>query len=252
MKNGHGGWLLVAFGAFGALGAVAAQSPSPPARHDPRAIAVLDAARAATGGAAWAGVHSVRYRATVASGAHQGVAETLEDTRTGRYVDRYVVGEVRGGQGFDGTAPWTSDVRGREASAGAAEGEAASVTEVYRRSLSYWFRDRHPGALDYLGRTSAAGREFDRIGVLPTGGRPFEMWVDTRSHWISRVLEVESGVQRVTQFDDYRRVAGLFMPFAARTSVGAPELDTVVKFIAIDINPPLAADAFARPAAIDP
>jgi hypothetical protein len=225
-------------------------SPSPSRTDDARtarALALLDAARAATGGAQWARVHAIRYRAAVSSGARQGTAETVEDTRTGRFVDRYVLGEVGGGQGFDGTAAWTSDVSGRGVSSGAAEGAASNVNEVYRRSLAYWFRARHPARFGDLGPEVRDGRSFERIAIEPAGGRPFEMWIDLQSHRIARLLDNDSGVARVTEFSDYRPVQGLSLPFAVRTSVGEPRFDTLVRFTSIEIDPVLPADAFARP-----
>ena len=220
--------------------------PTAAARDEARAMAVLEASRAAAGGAGWARVRAIRYRAEVASGAEHGTAETLEDARTGRYVDRYVLGAVRGGQGFDGALAWSADVSGH-VSAGAAEGAESSVNEVYRRSLSYWFRNRHAGRLAYRGRARANGREFERIAALPAGGRAFELWVDAHTHLIARLVEPGPGAERVTELGDYRRVQGLLFPFAARTSLGDPRLDTVVTFTSIEIDPPLPANAFARP-----
>ena len=109
-------WLTAGLALLLPASSGAAAPPGPDARaadaRDGRAIAVLDAARAASGGRRWARVHTIRYLAQVASGPQSGSAETLEDTRTGRYVDRYLLGQVRGGQGFDGQRPWRRARRG--------------------------------------------------------------------------------------------------------------------------------------------
>ena len=53
------------------------------------AAAVLQAARQATGGAAWDGVHTLHVHARLQSSDRSGMSDRYEDVRTGRFVREY-------------------------------------------------------------------------------------------------------------------------------------------------------------------
>jgi hypothetical protein len=222
-----------------------ASAPAADAADRRHAERLLDSARAATGGAAWKSVRTIRYRAAVSAGGRSGSTETVEETLTGRYADRYIVGQVRGGQGFDGARSWMSDVTGTRISSGGPDGARADVTEVYRRSLAYWFRSRHAARLRALGERDEGGRSFELIAIEPSGGRPFEMWLDARTHRIARITESGPAGRRITELSDYRRVGDVLLPFSVHSALEGDEPDaTVVVFESIEINPVLSRNAF--------
>jgi hypothetical protein len=212
---------------------------------DPHALAILDAARAASGGELWRALRAVRYRAEVSSNGMQGTAETVEDSVSGRFADHYVLGPIKGGQGFDGTAAWTQNLSGESALEESAAGKAATVNEVYRRSFAYWFRERHAATIALAGTEADGKRQFDVVRITPTGGRPFDFWIDQQSHEIARIVEKAGDDTQSTYLFEYRAVEGLRFPFRTRTSNGVEQFDTTVKFTSIELNPPLTAAMFA-------
>jgi len=54
-----------------------------------------------------------------------------------------------------------------------------AANEAWRRSLSYWYPDRRQGEIADEGERREGERTFHVLRITPTGGRPFEMWIDT-------------------------------------------------------------------------
>jgi hypothetical protein len=238
--------LLVSCGFAGTPAATAADPP--PAEAGGAAKALLAATREAAGGAAWERVRGIHAHGQVETGGLAGTAESWADLATGRYLDRWELGPVKGATGFDGETAWLEDASGQARPEQGEDGRQAAANESYRRALGYWFPERHPAAVEPLGEREEGGRRFHVLRLTPRGGRPFELWLDAVTLLVDRTVEPGATQTQTVFYSDYRDVEGVKLPFASRTSTGDPRYDVVARLDAVTLGEPLAAARFAMPA----
>lgn len=213
----------------------------------PNAADVLSQSKAAAGGAAWDSVHVIRTRAQVATSGLAGPVESIEDVRIGSSVSHYQLGPMKGANGYDGKQAWTQDNSGQVAIQGAEDARQAATNDAYRTMRAYWYPDRAPGEVVYAGGKSEGGTAFDIIRITPKGGRPFEMWLDGRTHLVARMVEKTAIDLQTTFLSDYRSVDGKMIPFAVRQSNGEVKYDTNIKVESVAFEDAAPALAFAPP-----
>jgi hypothetical protein len=225
--------------------APAARAPATAATPDP--IALLAAAKAASGGAAWDAMKSQHSQVKLGAANLEGSVERWSDITSGKSVLRYSIGPLAGGAGFDGKAVWTQDGTDPpkvETAAGALE---LAANAAYRDRLAFWYQDRAPARIVYKERADVEGRKFDVVSITPNGGRAFEFWINPESKLIERLVEREADVTRTEIYTDRRDVQGVKIPFHVRTTRGDPKFDEVVDVQKITFNEPLAGIAFGPP-----
>ncbi len=242
--------------------AAAAASPAPTAtatapapERDPAAL--LARFKEVTGGAAWDRIRVLRTTGSVHVGGLEGTFETVEEIGTGRGKSRFDLGPMSGAIGFDGTTPWSQDGSGEVTLQRGEEALEAARNDAYRTSLAWWFPERWPAALRALPDREQDGRRFAIVEITPRGGRPFELWLDVETGLPERAVE-HGGVETiVTTLGDWRTVettppgsatpAPVRLPFHQRANTGEAKYDLVAQATAVEVDPPLAADAFAPP-----
>lgn len=230
------------------LAAAAAVLASAAAHADPKADAILAAARAASGGAAWDRIEGETGAARVETGGLSGTATSTIDVKTGAYRDDFVLGPAKGAQGFDGTTVWSVDPSGQPRVESGADAHLAAINSAYRNSLAYWYPDRHHATITYTGQKQDAGAAYDVIRIVPEGGRPFDFWIDTKTHLISRMAEKGEVDLSTEYYSDFRDVQGTKVPFATRVSIGTPKYDQHITVTKADIVPRPAPATFRMPA----
>ncbi|WP_447725976.1 hypothetical protein [Sphingomonas koreensis] len=132
---------------------------------------------------------------------------------------------TRGGNtrsmGFDGKARWTSGpgkVDTRSDSASLQE----AITTDYLSINGFFFPDRFPAAFKYLRSAAEGDRRFDIVQITPRGGRPLEVWFDSSTHLIQRVVDTQGTSAIRVEASDYRRSADGLM-IAYRLDVFGPD-----------------------------
>lgn len=224
------------------------KASAPVAAAGGSAAAVLARAKEASGGKAWDAVTTRHVRARLHVGGLDGVAESIEDVRTGHHALRYSLGPLKGGQGFDGTTSWTQDASGQARAEESEDARRGAADEAYRTALAFWYPRRWPGQVESLGRREDGARRFDVLRITPRGGRPFELWIDAASGLFDRVVETGAVDTRTAFFSDFREVDGVKVPFATRSTNGDTRYDQLVTAESVRFNEPIAAGAFAVPA----
>ena len=215
---------------------------------EPRPQDVLAQSKAAMGGAAWDNVRVVHTRAHLETSGLKGPIDAIEDVRTGASVSRYELGPVKGANGFDGKTIWTQDNSGQVAIQGADDARQGAANEAYRTMRAFWYPQRAAAEIAYAGGKNDGGRDFDILRITPKGGRPFELWVDAKTHLFDRTIEKMSTETQTTFVSDYRSVDGKLLPFAIRTTNGETKYDSIIKVDSITFEDGAPAQAFAPPA----
>ena len=227
-----------------ALVAISLMIPSFAHAADP--AAVLARAKEASGGKGWDAVHVLHTVTRVSTGGLSGPAECWEDLRKGHFVDTYSLGPVQGAEGFDGKA-WSQDSSGQTRVDDSGEGREGSANDSYRRSLAYWYPERHQAEISDAGDRAEGDRAFHVLRIVPEGGRPFEMWIDARTWLIDRTVEKTTHDTRTILLSDYREVNGLRFPFASRSTNGETRYDTTTEVRSLEVNPAVDEARFRRP-----
>lgn len=185
---------------------------SPLAAAQPDARSVIAASKLASGGAAWDELTGSYER-----GEHNGSPyETWLDFR--RYG--MVIRAAGVTNGFDGKAAWRRDRAGRVEVRHDPAAATEAVTTAYMSTNGYFFPERFKAKTSYVRDVAEDASRFDVLRVEPVGGRPLELWFDTHTHLVARILG-RSGPQAITvRLSDYRPVGKVLIPFNV-TVVGA-------------------------------
>ncbi len=208
---------------------------------------LLDRAHAAAGGAALDALTSAHAKLRIEMAGLSGTGERLEDLRTGRYVERFDLGVIALAQGYDGATPWSIEGNNPARADQADDAREAAVNEAFRRSYSHLTKRRR-GQIELAGERAEGERRFSVLAITPEGGRRFELWLDTKTRLADRVVEPGATETSTTFYTDYRRVDGLMLPFALRTTNGDAKYDTRVAVESIALGEPLEDARFAMPA----
>lgn len=216
------------------------------ATTDPQAI--LAKLKDATGGEKW---DRIRFRHVVAkldTGGLSGTTQQWDDIVTGRTYGTFKLGPLSGAQGYDGKVLWTQDESGQSRAETTQDAIEGTISGAYRTSMAFWYPDRRAGTVEFVARRPFNGQEDDVLRLSPAGGRPFEIWVNTDTHFIDQLTEREASETRVETYGDYREVDGVRIPFTLRFSHGDPKYDQVVAVESVDFGVPLDEARFAQPA----
>ncbi|MCC7325693.1 MAG: retropepsin-like domain-containing protein [Burkholderiales bacterium] len=237
---------LVAFaGSLFALHA-GAQAPGT-AKPDPSAL--LAAAKAASGGAAWDALRTQFSQVRLSAANLDGEVERWSDVLSGRSMLRYDIGPLSGAAGFDGKVAWTQEGGDAAKIESTPVARELAVNAAYRDRLAFWYPSRAAAKIEFKERAEADGGKFDVVRITPEGGRAFELWIGAESRLIERLVEREAELTRTEHYSDRRDVQGVKIPFHVRTTRGDPKREEIVDVQEIVFNEPLAGIDFGPPAA---
>jgi hypothetical protein len=178
----------------------------------PAANAVLDANKAAVGGAALGGKAVLKTQYAYSGQGMTGTVTSITDMKDGRFVDDAVIGPAGETQGFDGIHAWNKDPSGTVTIQDGGDQRQLSVNEAYRRA-NLWWRADHGGAVIVSdGEKTDAGTIYDVLTVTPKDGKPFDAWFDAKTHLLARTVEIQNVQTITTTMMDYRAVDGMEFP----------------------------------------
>ena len=121
------------------------------------------------------------------------------------------------------------------------------MNTAYRDRLAFWYPERAPARIAYKERAEADGAIFDVVRITPEGGRPFELWINTETHLIERLVEREATGMRTEQYMDMRTVQGVTLPFRVRASRDGGQRDEIVTVETMTFNEAVPAQRLSRP-----
>ncbi len=219
-----------------------------------QAGAALSGFEAASGGARWRRVTTLRFDGTLKAGGLSGEFKAGVDLASGRSFDDYRLGPVDGADGFDGTQVWERDPGGEVAALDTPESLQRARTQAWLDSRSYWFPGRIAASYANVTTRKLDGKSYRVIEARPAGGQPVTLWIAVDSHLLTRIVQHQDADIATTVLEDYRRVDGLRLPFrivtdltdaAGRTD---PRRRTEIVFAAIRVNATIADAEFSMPA----
>jgi hypothetical protein len=234
----------LAFAFVAASGATLAQLGGAP---PPDPAGVLAQAKAASGGAAWDALRTQHSKVSIRTGSIGGSAERWSEFATGRSLLNYTIGPVSGAAGFDGTTAWTQDAAGKSEVVTDPAAREIAINAAYRDRLAFWYPERAPARIAYKERAQADGAWFDVVRITPDGGRPFELWINTETKLIERMVEREAATTRIEYYSDLRDVAGVKIPFRVRASREDARHDEFITVDSMEFNVPLTDVRFTKP-----
>lgn len=171
----------------------------------PTAEAVVAAAKTATGGTAWDKHAGCTEHGTRGDGAINYLTRfSLKDYGMRTDIERG--GNTRS-RGFDGKVSWQAAGPGKVDIKADPESLREAVLTDYLSINGFFFPDRFPAKLTYLRSAKEGARSFDVIEMTPKGGRPLEVWFDSRTHFIQRVVDTGGTPPVRVEASDYRRNA---------------------------------------------
>lgn len=240
---------FVALLALGLSGPLArAEVPAEGAGFEPAAL--IEAARAATGGAAWDQVRVLHRFLTLSAGGLEGSMEAWADPGHGRAASRYTLGPDSGAEGWDGRTAWSADWAHRVHPAEGADLALLRATAFWS-SFGFLQPERLRVPVEAAGTRTEGGKTFDLVRFSPPGAVPVLVWFERASHLPLKLtlLRAEPVTVRLV---DWRRAGGLTLPFTTETSTGLVRYDATSRLDHVALEAPDEPDPFAPPPAPPP
>lgn len=186
----------------------------------PNAERIVAASKRATGGVAWDKPQGCIERGTHASGAITYLTR-FSLREYGMRTDGDRGGKVRS-MGFDGKARWQTAGPGKAAIGSDPASLQEAIVTNYLSINGFFFPDRFPATFKFARTAEEGRRRFDIVEITPKGGRPLEVWFDSRTHLIQRVVDTQGTPAIRVEASDYRRGPGGLM-VAYRLDVFGPD-----------------------------
>jgi hypothetical protein len=235
--RGIGCAALLTFSAAGAF----AQAPG-------KAEALIDAAKSATGGAAWDKVVSWHESGTVAAGGLRGRYETWMDLTSLHNSSQYSLGPSTGGNGWDGKRAWTTDSSREVRVETSREAVAQAIQDAYRSGYAFYFANRFPAKREYAGTRTADSKTYEAVKITPANAEPFEVWFDPATHRVAREVQLTGGMPHTFIVSDFASFGALQVPKDTIDRVGNdPKFDTVTRVSTINFSGPQTLARYAPP-----
>ncbi|QII30819.1 PDZ domain-containing protein [Stenotrophomonas maltophilia] len=176
------------------------------------AASVLAKARAASGGDRWQAVQHLEAEGEQSVGGLQGRWQLTQDLHTGRYAEQAQLGAFTIAQGFDGQLSWRRDYGGEVGLLDGTVPRRTARTQSWLATRAYW-SSAYPASRFFTPRTEALdGRRYTVLATTPEGADPIELWFDTGSGLLGRVVIASARTPTTTTLEDYRTVDGLLLP----------------------------------------
>lgn len=177
------------------------------------AAGVLARAKAASGGARWDTVQTLRLDGEKSAGGLAGAWKATQDLSAGRYVESSHLGAFEQAEGYNGRCAWRRSAGGEIALLDGSAPLRRARTQAWLAARAYWYAERAPASYGPARSRSLEGHRYAIVAATPVGGDPLELWFDAESGLLARTVQSTArGSSTVSVFDDYREVDGLRLP----------------------------------------
>jgi hypothetical protein len=214
---------------------------------DPDAATALALVKQAMGGARWDAVRTLHAQGKVSIGTElQGNYDAWLDLRrlysyTELRLSHPALGNLLSAGGWNGSVSWSADQTGDVCitSSHAAAHDAAG--NAYLEAFGYLLKNASPASLTVKKDATFRGQRFHVLLVTPPEGSPFELWTDSSTAHVARVVPLQGVDRDVMSYGDFRLSDGLLLPFRVEEREGHSDKFSAVRTIdsiEIDRDPP--------------
>lgn len=214
---------------------------------------VLAKARVASGGEQWLSVQRLQAVGEQSVGGLHGRWQLNQDLRAGRYAEQAQLGDFTVAQGFDGQLSWRRDYGGEVGLLDGTVPRRTARTQSWLATRAYW-SNAYPTTHFAAPRTEALdGRRYTVLATKPRGADPIELWFDTGSGLLGRVVIASARTPTATALEDYRAVEGLLLPHRIITDTldargrADPRLRSDVQVQRYQVDGPVTDTVYAPP-----
>ena len=204
---------------------------------------LFQAEKAAVGGEAWKRVAAIRFSGKMIAGGAPGTFTELIDHRNGHSLLVVDTGSLHNESGFDG-AIWNKQ-NGMVTIADLPALLADAETQAFVNRDGWW-NPSDVSAMKLLPSQMEAGTSVDRIQVNSAKGTSAEVWLDSKTHRIVRIVAHADAGDQTTDYSDWRQTGGVWLPFrqAQTDERGAT---TTFEMSSVSVEEKLLPEALARP-----
>jgi hypothetical protein len=190
---------------------------------------ILGANKAATGGNAWDAKITLSVDADYSGQGLTGTTHSLTDLKNGRSVSEFKVGPATGANGFDGNKAWQKDTSGTVTLQEGGDEHVLAINQSYRDAGKWWSPDHGGAAIVNEGEKTTSSGRFDVLTITPKGGKAFDAWFDSGTHFLSKIVEQQGPQTVTTTIMDYRPADDVRLPykFIIDSGVGAKYVQTI-------------------------
>ena len=206
---------------------------------------VLAAYMAWRGGASFEALQSLHLRGQLQVGEAHGTTERWLD-RGGRFREDRTLGPVMISEAVTSQSDWTINASGQVE-------ELGDHGQADRRQIALTFADlgREIRGRSYrlLGTESHDDRTWTIVRMGFGDNDTYDLLLDAKSGELFGERITQDGVTHLVRYGDWKMVAGVRMAFEERVTSASADATEVRRYDAIEVNPVLAAQHFARPVA---
>jgi hypothetical protein len=191
-------------------------------------------------------IRTIHTRGSVETGGMKGTFERWSTWRGEFRMALDLSGAIHQVNIFDAKQGWAMDASGavHQLSGGNLRSVASSA---YEASDSFLFSGRLAGTVVFSGRD--ANESAYVVRLEPEGGNPVTVFLDDNTFLPKREETAGPlGNTRTITISAWREFAGIKVPGRVVQSTGDPKFDIAVTTEQVEINAPLAADLFRKPA----
>jgi hypothetical protein len=212
-----------------------------------KAQQIIEASKAASGGAAWDEIKTWRETGKIMQGGLEGTYEAWLDLPDLRTAETYKLGLVKGSEGCNGKQSWSTDSSDQLRIETSRAAIASAIKSAYQEAHTFYFPSRYPAELKYSGMKDNNGKPCDVIVCQPKDSDPFEIWFDQSTHYPVKMVDLTGERPQTTSFSDFRQIKGVTIPFKSKVSIGDPKYDNITESAEIELNSEIAAERFDPP-----
>lgn len=208
---------------------------------------ILDANRAAMGGAGWDGKSTADMEYAYSGQGMTGKVISKTDLQNGYWTEDYSIGPARGADGFDGVHAWEKDFSGTVTEQEGGDQRQLSVNEGYRRANLWWRTDRGGASIIDKGEKHEGGTTYDVLTIIPRDGKRFEAWFDSKKHLLTRIVEKVGPQAITTTYSEYGTIDGVGIAHKILVSNGDTKYDHTLVLTVVHFGDAQAQSAYSAP-----
>ncbi|HWR82351.1 MAG TPA: retropepsin-like aspartic protease [Candidatus Deferrimicrobium sp.] len=163
-----------------------------------------------------------------------------------RFYIRVNFGDFNLVQAYDGTTAWKRDQNGQVSTLSGFE-RRELLSSVYFESFSYLLPGRLDGSDEYLGTVTENGRCLHKVAFYPLNADTILVYFECETGLRTMMRSRLDNIDAETMAGDYRWVAGILLPYHAKTIAAEAGLFVEFQSDTVDLHARVDSNIFAMP-----